>query len=102
MDQKQLFQLCVKRFGIDYEINHTIEECAELIAALNQYRRGRIAKAKVIKEMADVRFMLGVLGEGLASSEKIEAMFVRCVERAKQRLEGPCSDMINIFKGDEK
>jgi NTP pyrophosphatase (non-canonical NTP hydrolase) len=39
-----------------------IEECAELIAALKHYKRGRIGKEEVINELADVKLMVGQLG----------------------------------------
>lgn len=42
-------------WGVDTQINQCMEECAELVAARNRYRRGRCMAADVAGELADHR-----------------------------------------------
>lgn len=42
-------------WGVNTQINQCMEECAELVAALNRYRRGRCMAADVAGELADHR-----------------------------------------------
>ena len=55
---KRLFQEAHDIFGVDFQYDMTIEECSELIKAIQHYKRGLIDVDKVIKEMADVQVML--------------------------------------------
>ena len=48
-----------------------IEECAELIAALKHYKRGRIGENEVVEELADVNLMLGQLS-WMLGTEKVD------------------------------
>lgn len=41
-------------FGIEHQVDKCIEECAELINALEKYRRGRALPPEVVTEIADV------------------------------------------------
>lgn len=41
-------------FGIEHQVDKCIEECAELINALEKYRRGRALTPDVVTEIADV------------------------------------------------
>lgn len=59
----QLIKLAAQLFGKDRAFNHTQEECAELIVAINHYRRGRIGPDKVAEEIADVYIMCQRIAE---------------------------------------
>lgn len=48
----------VDTFGTESQINMAIEEMAELIVALNYWKRDRTTSAKVIEEIADVTIMM--------------------------------------------
>lgn len=45
-------------FGEDSQKRQAIEEMGELMAAMNQYRRGRVKEAAVQEEIADVMIMM--------------------------------------------
>ena len=47
----------VDTFGVESQTDMAIEECAELINALEKHRRGRNSKADVVEEIADVMIM---------------------------------------------
>ena len=55
---KRLFKEAQKLFGENFQLDMVIEECSELIEAVQHYRRGLATENKVIKEMADVQVML--------------------------------------------
>lgn len=52
-----LLRRAVATWGVGPQIGMVIEECAELIAALNRYHRGRVERADVASEIADVLIM---------------------------------------------
>lgn len=58
-----LIKLAVKTFGEKRTFDHTQEECAELIVAINHYRRGRVGKEQVAEEIADVFIMCHRMAE---------------------------------------
>ena len=56
-----MYRTCKKAvdtFGKDSQTNMAIEELAELIVAINHWRRGRAGKDAVIEEIADCYIML--------------------------------------------
>ncbi len=61
MDKEQLYQATIDTWGIDAQYEQMVEECAELIAALKHFQRGKIDRQKVIDELADVSLMVGQL-----------------------------------------
>lgn len=62
MDKKtvndDLYSACVNIYGKDAQANQLQEECAELITAVNHFRRERIPSTKLIEEMCDVAIMI--------------------------------------------
>jgi len=68
----KIYQATIARWGIDAQYDQAIEECAELIAALKHFKRGKISRHEVIDELADATLMLGQLrwmfGEDLVES----------------------------------
>ncbi len=61
MDKEQLYQATIDKWGVEAQYEQMVEECAELIAALKHFQRGKISKQSVIDELADVTLMLGQL-----------------------------------------
>jgi len=61
MELEQLYRATIDKWGEEAQYDQAVEECAELIAALKHYRRGKIDKQAVINELADVSLMLGQL-----------------------------------------
>ncbi len=61
MPNERLYQATLNKWGEDAQYDQTVEECAELIAALKHFRRGKVDQQAVIDELADVTLMLGQL-----------------------------------------
>jgi NTP pyrophosphatase (non-canonical NTP hydrolase) len=54
----QIYLKALSTYGSEAQLNMVIEECAELIQAINKMRRGRLGIKFVIEEMVDVQIML--------------------------------------------
>jgi NTP pyrophosphatase (non-canonical NTP hydrolase) len=61
MKNQELFEAAIEAWGDEAQYDQAVEECAELIATLKHYRRGKVEKDAVIDELADVYLMLGQL-----------------------------------------
>jgi len=61
MQREEIYQATLDKWGEDAQYDQAVEECAELIAALKHFRRGKIKKQAVVDELADVTLMLGQL-----------------------------------------
>lgn len=71
-DRSKLYQATLDKWGEEAQYDQAIEECAELIASLKHYKRGKVGEAEIISELADVTLMLGQL-TWMFGAEKIEA-----------------------------
>lgn len=60
------------------------EECAELIAAINQYDRGRVTEDRVAEEVADVLIM--VAQARVLLGDRVDAWLRAKLERLERRL----------------
>ena len=58
--ERNTLQSAIDTFGRDFNIDMCIEECAELIAVLNHYRRGKASVCDVLSELVDTRIMTDV------------------------------------------
>lgn len=71
-------------WGIPAQVGMVIEECGELLTALNRYDRGRATAHEVAEEVADVMILMGqmskVFGEDLVQ-EIMDAKVQRLIER---------------------
>ncbi len=54
-----IYKEAVDKWGHNSQMNMLIEECAELIAAINRFRRERTDLIPLLEEIADVEIMLG-------------------------------------------
>ena len=61
MQREEIYQATLDKWGEEAQYDQAVEECAELIAALKHFRRGKITKQAVVDELADVTLMLGQL-----------------------------------------
>jgi NTP pyrophosphatase (non-canonical NTP hydrolase) len=66
-DHKALYQAALDRWGQEAQFDQAVEECAEMIAAIKHFRRGKVTQQAVVDELADVLLMVGqmiyMLGE---------------------------------------
>ena len=87
-NEKRIYKDAIGTVGINAQVNGAIEECAELIVALEHWKRERCAADHndIITEIADVKIMCDQLslmfGEAQVDIEKH-----RKVERLDERLE---------------
>lgn len=57
-EEEEILSMAMKKYGLDSQIGMVMEECGELLTALNQYKRGRIDKKRVAEEIADVIILM--------------------------------------------
>jgi NTP pyrophosphatase (non-canonical NTP hydrolase) len=79
--ERDLYRATLEKWGAEAQYDQAIEECAELIAALKHFKRGRIGPEAVVAELADVWLMVHQLaymfGEGAlaaAVQEKVQKL----------------------------
>jgi NTP pyrophosphatase (non-canonical NTP hydrolase) len=72
MRYREIYAKTISKWGEEAQYDQTIEECAELIATLQHFARGKVDKDAVVNELADVFLMVGQLtymfGEDLLSA----------------------------------
>ncbi|MCD6582655.1 MAG: antitoxin [Desulfuromusa sp.] len=88
MPMEQLYQATLDKWGEDAQYDQMVEECAELIAALKHFRRGKVDQQVVIDELADVTLMLGQL-TWMFGTELVEASVQKKLEKLSKLLESP-------------
>lgn len=73
--------------GTTAQLDQSVEECGELIVAINHYKRGRITANELAEEVADVEIMMAqlraIVGTGLV--DKVKALKVTRLLRRLQR-----------------
>ncbi len=88
MEMKQVYQATLAKWGEGAQYDQAVEECAELIAALKHFRRGKITKQAVIDELADVTLMLGQL-TWMFGAEKVETAVHNKLEKLAKLIDSP-------------
>ena len=58
MKKEVVYVKAIRDFGFESQTSMIQEECAELISAINQLRRGRVQEDAVMEEIADVEIMI--------------------------------------------
>jgi len=56
-NEKELLHKALATFGMDSQLDMAIEECSELIVAIQHYKRNRVSWDSVAEELADVQLM---------------------------------------------
>lgn len=83
--ERELYRECLEKYGSSGQWRQMQEECAELIAKINQVDRGRIPIEALAEEVADVEILIGqarmALGDELVDAEK-----ARKLARLERRL----------------
>ena len=86
MNLETVYQATLDKWGEDAQYDQAVEECAELIAALKHFQRGKIDKQALIDELADVTLMLGQLTWMFGQAE-IDAAIKGKLEKLNSLLE---------------
>lgn len=61
MRYTDLYARTISKWGEKAQYDQAIEECAELIATLQHFARGKVSTDTVVDELADVFLMVGQL-----------------------------------------
>lgn len=61
MRYQQIYAKTISKWGEKAQYDQAIEECAELIATLQHFARGKVDRDTVVDELADVYLMVGQL-----------------------------------------
>lgn len=83
MDYDEIYRTTIEKWGAEAQYDQAVEECAELIAVLKHFRRGKAGEEEVVSELADVALMLGQLTY-MFGREKVE----RRIEQKVAKLKG--------------
>ena len=78
----------LEHYGLPAQIDQTQEECAELIVALNKWKRtnGKIDLRIVAAELADVSIMIEQMKRGLGCSCLVDHIIIEKLGRAVSRI----------------
>jgi len=68
-EKNKLLKQAVHTWGEDAQFDMAVEECAELITAVQHYKRGRVTKEQLLEELADVKVMNEQLGKFIGEHE---------------------------------
>jgi NTP pyrophosphatase (non-canonical NTP hydrolase) len=88
MTEEQILKSAIKTFGERNQEEMAVEECAELIQAINHKHRGR--EHNIAEEIADVEIMLEQLKIINNCAEEVAAIHKKKVERLFNRVFEQC------------
>lgn len=81
-----------EHYGLESQFGQLTEECAELIQAVNKFKRAcrggdfRAARDELLRELADVKIMLMQFEEGFFGREAVSAEVDRKLGRQMRRI----------------
>jgi NTP pyrophosphatase (non-canonical NTP hydrolase) len=84
----EVYRASLEKWGAEAQYDQAVEECAELIAVLKHFRRGKVGEAEVVSELADVVLMVGQLAY-MFGEEKIEEAVEEKLRKLHQLLTAP-------------
>lgn len=61
MKYRDLYAKTIAKWGEKAQYEQAVEECAELIATIQHFARGKVDRGVVVDELADVYLMVGQL-----------------------------------------
>lgn len=82
-NHEEIYRAALEKWGREGQYDQAVEECAELIAVLKHYRRGKVDEEAVVAELADVALMVGQLSF-MFGPDKVD----RAVEEKVVKLRG--------------
>ena len=88
MTELEILTTAIRTFGIKTQERQAIEECAELIQAINHKHRGR--ESNIPEEIADVEIMLEQLKIINDCADEVKAMKEIKLARLYQRMCDKC------------
>ena len=76
-EERELYEKALKVLGVQSQLDMVIEECAELIVAIQHYKRNRCDGDAVAEEMGDVQNCLNQFSETFPFEEIRQAKMER-------------------------
>lgn len=87
-DMERVYRAALEKWGVEAQYDQTIEECAELIAALKHFKRDKVDEEQIVSELADVTLMIGQL-TWMFGEERVRAVVARKLEKLAGLLDAP-------------
>jgi NTP pyrophosphatase (non-canonical NTP hydrolase) len=82
-----LLDKAIKEWGVDAQLDMLIEECSELITAIQHMKRGRVGWPEVAEEIAGVRITTSQISTIDGVSDMINKSTMEKLERLEKRLD---------------
>ncbi len=86
MDERQICQKALDTWGIISQLDMTTEECAELIKAINKWKRGKLKPEQVMEEVVDVHLMNSQMRLILNNEPLFEQIKLKKLRRLQKKL----------------
>ncbi|MDO3379977.1 antitoxin [Geoalkalibacter halelectricus] len=86
LKDREIYRRTLAKWGEEAQYDQAVEECAELIAALKHFRRGKVGAERVVEELADVCLMTGQLAF-MFGEENVRAAVRAKLEKLSDLLE---------------
>ncbi len=86
MQYREIYEKTLEKWGEKAQYDQLIEECAELIATLKHYERGKANLENVVNELADVYLMVGQLAYMLGE-DRLQQAVTRKITKLQDLLE---------------
>lgn len=87
MKKEELYRAAIVKWGVPSQVEMAIEECSELIHAIQKTKRsnGPVAQSHVCEEIADVEIMIEQL-RGIFNCKIIDKYKAEKLERLEKRI----------------
>jgi len=86
MRYKEIYAKTIQKWGERAQFDQAVEECAELIATLKHFARGKVSEDIVVDELADVYLMIGQLTY-MFGEEKLSAAVEKKIDKLHKLLD---------------
>lgn len=87
-ENDEIYLQAINAWGTGSQLDMLVEECAELIVAVKQHRRGRVGVEAVAEEIADVQIMTEAVSL-LVGAKKVADIKQSKLDRLRERLKNP-------------
>ncbi|NCO53301.1 MAG: antitoxin [Deltaproteobacteria bacterium] len=88
MEYQPIYRATLAKWGAEAQYEQMVEECAELIAALKHFQRGKIGRSELIDELADVRLMVGQLS-WMLGEDQVHTAIEKKLVKLQELLDDP-------------
>ncbi len=86
MWKMSILDKAMKMWGVEAQMDMLVEECAELIVAVQHFKRDRVGWDKVCEEIADVRIMTSQFHTIDGISDMIHMREMEKIKRLEKRV----------------